>query len=143
MNLQASPETASQDAPQSTEPPPVTLTPEEAEAKAKEAYGKLSEEQKAYYHFKLSLAKFSTLLRNSSLARKNIVNTWDNAALAPFDLDRMKFSYPEEKDLFEAFMEMNAAKSILMMYGFAEKGFIKILRPLVGEEKAEVDKPVA
>lgn len=96
----------------------------------------LSEEQNALFIFQNHTNLFIQKVNNYPGAKSQIARAWTNAAISPLNKDQLHFSYPEEKELFDLFTELNAAKFILMMHGMVRDGKIEIKKPLL-EQSSE------
>ncbi len=76
------------------------------------------------------LEHFTQLINDFSGSKAQLQNAWLNCAKHPLISD-LQFSYPAEKELFDACEELNAAKLILMVYGLQMDGIIEVVSPVV------------
>lgn len=104
---------------------------------------KPSEEQMAYMSLTSNFRKFCELIMHYKGSKKQLQQTWMDVAIAPFNKEDFTFSYPDQKVLFDTFIELNYAKFILMLQGLEKDGRIKILKPIIERPQAEVLTEVA
>lgn len=96
------------------------------EAPPQEAPKQLSWDKKAYMHFEAYMGEFARRVNSYSGSRRQLQRAWINAAISPLNKEELHFSYPEEEEIFNLFNELNSAKLLLMMHGFAQDGKIEI-----------------
>ena len=77
----------------------------------------LPEDQKSLLVFRKNLNQFAQMLANTDLSRKSIKNLFIHAALSPMSKEEPTWSYPEQKELFTLFEELQGAKFMLMYAG--------------------------
>lgn len=95
----------------------------------------LSDEQKVLNACKTYLNMFYSKLYNFKGSRRQIINAWMNAAISPLNQSELKFGYPEEKELFDLFEEVNSAKVMLMIFGLIREGKIEVKGDLMESPK--------
>jgi len=113
-----------------------TVTLESIVAEAPVAPVPLSEEQLAYMVLTKNFKRFGDMVTSYTGSKKQLQQTWLNAAISPFTEEEFVWSYPEQKVLFDVFVELNYAKFILMLQGLEKGGKIKILQPVLSREIA-------
>ncbi len=74
---------------------------------------------------------FSNVLERYEGSKAQIVRSWRNAALSPLNQSPLHFSYPEEKEIFDLYTELNSVKLVLMVHGLAEAGVLTLHKPLM------------
>lgn len=91
----------------------------------------LEEPQQAMKVFRQLMEIFTSVLERYDGGKKQIVRAWLNATLSPLNETPLHFSYPEEKEIFDLFTELNSAKLILMVHGLADAGVLTLHKPLM------------
>lgn len=110
---------------------PVNDTPLEAKENTFPKSEELSEEERAFLTHRHQLNKFLKALESYEGSKRQIQKAWGLSAIAPFNKDEPKFSYPGERELYESFGELNSAKFLLMLYGLVREKKIQILSPIL------------
>lgn len=88
-------------------------------------YDKLSVDQKNLLQHDFWLRRYCELVANYPGAKKQLQRVMFNVAVSHMSKDEPKFSYPEEKELFDAGMQMNAAKFFIMVDGLVKDGVLQ------------------
>jgi len=91
----------------------------------------LTEEQHAMLAFEHFTGLFLQKLNNYSGSRKQIMRAMSHGMVAPLSKEEPRFSYVEEKELFDLYTEANSAKLILMVHGLIKSGALQQLKPLM------------
>ncbi len=93
----------------------------------------ISELQYVLMKYRAELEQFTKLINEFEGSKAQLQNAWLNAAKHPLVTD-LHFSYPAEKELFDAFEELNASKLIMMVHGLQMDGIIEVVSPVVPTE---------
>lgn len=106
---------------------------------------KLSEEQEAHIAFARANSAFITKLNKFAGSKRQVARAWANSSIYPLnETNSLKFSYPEEKELFEAFNDVNSVKLMLLVHGLIRAGVLAQLKPITEgkEELADSSLPL-
>lgn len=92
--------------------------------------------------FKKTLYDLVIKLESFSGSKSQLQRSIYNIALSPMNTEDLHFSYPIEKEIFDISSKLTDMKLNLMLIGFEEKGYIKILKSFT-EEEVKKDEIVA
>jgi hypothetical protein len=95
----------------------------------------LSDEQNALLAYNYHYNQFVKLHENYHGSRRQLQGAWIQASGFPLHQETPKFSYPQQKELYDTYNEITSAKFVLMLFGLVKEGKIEIKSPLFKERE--------